>query len=391
MKAKFPLRLILVVALSTLAFALIPSATPAHAQSLCPPTAALYPGFTGVVLPGLPNALRNLPGTTAPSQVIGNIQAGEAFTVIGGPSCVGGLNWWQVQTSTAIGWTADGTFGQPWIDRIVCANGLSSRLRPGIQGRVTPGDPNNIRAVPNSVSVLGQIPAGGVFDIIGGPQCGLSGRTWWQVSYAGVIGWTAEGEPGVYWLEPAAVAVPPTPIPPPPPTFCNLPAQLSIGATGIVAPGEANVLRDRPGLNASGSTVIGSMAEGALFTTLDGPRCVDGYNWWLVTAGGQTGWTAEGLNGIYWINPLQCPTGQVSRVAPGMLAQVTPGLPQNIRIVPDTSTGIVLTQIPAGGFVRVLNNFACDQSGRMWWLVVYRFYVGWVAEGENGIYWLAEA
>jgi hypothetical protein len=378
------------IGLLALAFALIPAQTPVQAQSACPPPAAFFPGQTGYVLPGLPNAVRDRPGTTAPSQVIGNLQGGEYFTVNGGPSCVDGYNWWLVESNTIRGWTADGNFSGPWVSPLACGNGLPSRLRAGTNARVTPGDPNNIRALPNSTTVYGQIPGGATFSVIGGPQCGVAGRTWWQVNYNGVTGWTAEGDPGVYWLEPAINVAPPTPTTGPVPAFCSLTPQLSIGATGIVAPGEPNVLRDRPGLNASGSTVIGSMAEGAIFTTLDGPRCVDGYHWWLVTAGGQTGWTAEGLNGVYWVNPLQCPGGQVSQLAPGMLAQISPGLPQRIRTSPDTDRGIVLTQVPAGGLVRVLNNFACDDEGRMWWLVVHRFYLGWTAEGENGVYWLNE-
>jgi hypothetical protein len=50
--------------------------------------------------------------------------------------------------------------------------------------------------------VIGQIPGGGTFTILSGPQCGDDGRIWWQVQYGSQIGWTAEGDVVEYWLEP---------------------------------------------------------------------------------------------------------------------------------------------------------------------------------------------
>ena len=68
-----------------------------------------------------------------------------------------------------------------------------------------PGLPNAVRNAPGTGSgsvVIGEIPGGGGFSVISGPQCGNDGRTWWQVNYSGVTGWTAEGEGGAYWVEP---------------------------------------------------------------------------------------------------------------------------------------------------------------------------------------------
>jgi len=87
---------------------------------------------------------------------------------------------------------------------VSCPGSPTTRLQPGMRARVTPGDPNNIRAQPESGRVLGEIPAGGVFSVLAGPQCGDgNGLTWWEVEYEGVRGWTAEGRGGEYWLEPA--------------------------------------------------------------------------------------------------------------------------------------------------------------------------------------------
>src|SRR5262245_57830410 len=83
-----------------------------------------------------------------------------------------------------------------------CYGGLATRLQIGGQGQVTPGLPNTLRSQPyvgyDSV-ILGQVPAGGVFAVLGGPNC-YSAMNWWQVNYNGQIGWTPEGSQyGIYW------------------------------------------------------------------------------------------------------------------------------------------------------------------------------------------------
>ncbi len=381
--------LITVFTLLTLGSIVLPQN--AQAQSQCPTPQPLYAGYTAYVLPGEPNAVRDIPGTTSPSRVIGSIAGGEAFTVLSAtPTCVDGLNWWQVRTETLVGWTADGTLNEAWVAPLICNNAPLPRMRPGMSGVVLPGDPNTIRPQPNSGTRLGTIPADGEFSVIGGPSCGSSGRVWYQVNYNGVVGWTAEGEGSTYWLRPAN-GVPPF-VPPPnnPPinTTCTLAPRLASGFTGMVVPGLPNALRNQPGLEQSGSTVIGNLQQGAIFTVLSGPVCRDGYNWYQVTAGGATGWTAEGENGVYWLDPLVCANGLVSRLAPGMRARVTPGLPNRVRTLPNISSGVIVARIPAGSSAFVLNNFHCDIDGRLWWQVAYFGRIGWTAEGENGVYWL---
>lgn len=83
-----------------------------------------------------------------------------------------------------------------------CAGALPSRLSVGGMGRITPGDPNRLRAQPSTSSaVLGNIPAGAVFVVIDGPVC-ANGYAWWQVNYGGIVGWTVEGSSTTYWTEP---------------------------------------------------------------------------------------------------------------------------------------------------------------------------------------------
>jgi len=81
---------------------------------------------------------------------------------------------------------------------------LPARLEPDIRARVEPGpgSPNNVRSSPGlDGEVVGQIPPGGQFVVLDGPQC-ADGYVWWQVDDDGVIGWTAEGDANRYWLEP---------------------------------------------------------------------------------------------------------------------------------------------------------------------------------------------
>ena len=84
-----------------------------------------------------------------------------------------------------------------------CPDAPTSRLWPGITGRVAPGPlGNNMRSAPTTSSnrIL-EIPAEAQFLVVDGPEC-AEGFTWWQVEYNGEIGWTAEGNFTEYFLDP---------------------------------------------------------------------------------------------------------------------------------------------------------------------------------------------
>src|SRR5258708_874094 len=78
-----------------------------------------------------------------------------------------------------------------------CPSSPTPRLSIGGKGRVTPGDANWLNSAPMKPSLhpgeskrIVQIPAGGVFDVLDGPQC-ADGITWWKVKYRGYTGiWT---------------------------------------------------------------------------------------------------------------------------------------------------------------------------------------------------------
>ena len=90
----------------------------------------------------------------------------------------------------------------PQTGVITCPGFLPSRLVVGQTGRVTPGDPNNLRASASlQAQLVGQIPGSGAFTVISGPVCGEN-MAWWEVDYNGLRGWTAEGRGNAYWTEP---------------------------------------------------------------------------------------------------------------------------------------------------------------------------------------------
>lgn len=159
--------------------------------------------------------VRNLP-TAINSTVLTKINRNETYAVVGRNAR---RTWWQINVNGIVGWVngsyvtvtnssnvpvTDGTVPLPTTTPVVtsCVGAPAPRLVVGRAGRVTPGLPNNLRAQPDSNSVLlGQIPSNGAFSVLSGPTC-ASGYYWWQVSYNGLVGWTPEGGSGQYWIEP---------------------------------------------------------------------------------------------------------------------------------------------------------------------------------------------
>ena len=448
-----------------------PTATPIVVSCALP--ARLQIGSAGRVAPGpLPNAVRSAPGTSSGSVVLGNIPGGTVFTVLEGPACRDGYNWWRVNANGFVGWTAEGQNSTYWLDPLTCGNGLSIRMIPGATARVTlsPAVANVVRTQPGrgNGAVIGEIPPGGIFTVLSGPECDSGGMAWWRVNYNGLLGWTGEGESGVYWLEPYAgnayelvtdlrgtistagiqapanaddyfelhstsgatvrygiastdpaiaqqiinlrntgrlvrisgqlrrevpdynstqINVTQLVVESTEPVVCNLPVRLSAGYSARVTEGLPNTVRTAPGTSAS--TAQSNLPGGTIFRIIEGPRCVEGYNWWRITTGNVTGWTAEGQGSTYWLEPLACGNGLRSQQVPGLQGRVTfnPPLANTVRSEPRT-TSQELGEIPPGGVFTVLSGPQCGPEGMLWWQVNYNGLIGWTAEGVPGQYWL---
>ncbi len=266
-----------------------------------------------------------------------------------------------------------------------CYGALSPRLQIGGQGQVTPGLPNSLRSQPyrgyDSV-ILGEIPAGGVFTVVGGPSC-YDRSYWWQVNYNGQIGWTPEGQGNVYWTQPYNT-----------PNVCmNLPTRLIPGSLGRVTPGLPNVIRTQPNQDWS-SVIIATMPAGSVFNVLSGVTCANGMTWRQVNYYGTVGWTAEGQGSTYWLEPysvVATPTPpQYCTLPPNLLSGYTGvvrvGLPNRLRAQASLNAQVLATMSTNDTFT-VIQGPACVQ-GLNWWQVNYRGVIGWTAEGQNGQYWL---
>lgn len=267
------------------------------------PQPRLVAGQTARVTPGLPNVLRSQPWRGAGSVVVGEIPAGALFTPLAGyaPQCGSGMYWWYVSYNGMVGWTPEGdAYGtywtEPYYDNNAGCGYLPTRLSHNMTARVTPGLPNVIRSQPgrgNGV-ILGQIPGGGVFNVLSQSSC-AGGMIWWQVNYQGVVGWTAEGEGSTYWLEPYYGGGDYG--------SCNgYPSSALFGTLqGYVTPGLPNTIRPLPSTN---SGRLGSIPGGGVFSIVDGPECGQGMIWWKVNYNGIIGWTAEGYGYQQWLMPL---------------------------------------------------------------------------------------
>lgn len=191
----------------------------------------------------------------------------------------------------------------------------------------------------------------------------------------------------------------------------TLTPRLSVGNIGHVSlEGFPNNLWSNAG---ESGQLIGEIPSGGEFSVIDGPRCASGISFWLVDYNGLQGWTAEGQGTEYFVisdgvpavdavnstpigstaipEPTGIPTftcnGVTSRLYVGLTAQVTPGLPNNLRAQPGES-GQYLGEIPPVSPFTIVGGPECN-SNLLWWQVNYQGTVGWTGEaGSPDDYWL---
>ncbi len=99
---------------------------------------------------------------------------------------------------------------------------------------------------------------------------------------------------------PAPASVPPCP---PPNDSAFITPRLTKGVQArVVAAGLPNVIREQPG---SSSKLLGQIPPGDPFVVIDGPRCtlLDKIVWWQINYNNLIGWTGEGQDGTYWLEP----------------------------------------------------------------------------------------
>jgi hypothetical protein len=78
--------------------------------------------------------------------------------------------------------------------------------------------------------------------------------------------------------------------------------RLQVGRQGrVTVGGVPNNIRLEPAI---GSNRLGQIEPGTTFDVLEGPVCNGGYVWYRVKAANFEGWTAEGGNNAYWLEPV---------------------------------------------------------------------------------------
>lgn len=181
-----------------------------------PTVTPVYTGAVMTVTGAYKLNVRDAPSART-GRIVAKINRNESYPIVGRNS---NTSWWQINVNGIVGWvnasyvTAVNTGNVPvstgtgntvpptTVPASNCGSAPAPRLVIGKFARVTPGLPNNIRSIASvSGTLLGQIPTGGTFNVLGGPQC-TEGFYWWQVSYNGIVGWTPEGSNGQYFVEP---------------------------------------------------------------------------------------------------------------------------------------------------------------------------------------------
>lgn len=89
--------------------------TPA-APADCAMSPRLEVGREGKTTSNTPSRLRD--NASASAEQVGQIDPLDTFTILEGPVCFDGINWWRVDASGAIGWTAEGVDGAYLIEML---------------------------------------------------------------------------------------------------------------------------------------------------------------------------------------------------------------------------------------------------------------------------------
>lgn len=210
----------------------IPAPLPTNTIYPLPTQACVEPlafgiGQRVVLTPGI--NVRSLP--TLSGALVNYYTAEVVLTILEGPVCAFGYNWWRVGGVGEPGWVIEGRPDRYFLSAAAGTPVPTTTLHPltptatpttfcrrplrlgmGTRAAVTyrDGVPRTLRADPSvSGAAIRPLIAGVAFDIIGGPIC-ADGYNWWQVQIVGttLTGWLAEGLPGNYWFD-IVIEVPP--------------------------------------------------------------------------------------------------------------------------------------------------------------------------------------
>lgn len=187
--------------------------------------------------------------------------------------------------------------------------------------------------------------------------------------------------------------------------------RLAVGMSGMVSFTNGAPLNTR---DAAAGNLITQIQEGTAFTVLAGPQCVDGYVWYQLNfANGMTGWSAEGDNDGYFIEPTtvggsgiggpsdvaapvtDCSNALPTRLDPPNVVGGAGGRVVAIDGQPATAfdgpNGNPIGSIPEGMTFTTMSDAVCS-GGAYWYQVLAPNAVnGWVQEANSQTYFLEPA
>jgi hypothetical protein len=207
--------------------------------------------------------------------------------------------------------------------------------------------------------MAGTLAPGSAFYVLDGPMC-ASGLAWWQIAEtsSNMTGWTPEGIGPEYWLEPYYPYGTPTATP--------TRAGESLGQFSLVSPTPGSSALVFPTRTPYVPTIPPATPQATLPTLPPLPTITS--------------------TPIPTTTAISCSSALPPRLVIGKQGRVTPGLPNNIRQGPGSSTTYV-GEIPPGGVFTVLDGPRCA-SGMAWWQVNYNGLIGWTPEGQGTEYWV---
>jgi hypothetical protein len=287
----------------------------------CLPPLGLAPGQQVTIIGGV--YIRALPDLD--SGIVAYSPDRIAATVLDGPVCADGFNWWQVERvfnePTFKGWVAQQLPNklfvipnQPEDLPPPCPPALDVPLNTavatydGIRVREAPSTDARVLTVaqPNTTAL-----------VLAGPTCN-QGFNWWRVrvEVVGVAytGWIVEGIPATLADDPQnpitdTALLNPLPDAGPNSQACGPAMPLETGAVGVLrfsGPPLKN-LRVSP---STASNVLYTLPSGIKLSILSGPFCNEGVNWREVRVQGGSvqpqGWIAEGT----WLGRFSGPSGE---------------------------------------------------------------------------------
>jgi uncharacterized protein YraI len=263
----------------------------ATATSLpCPTPGALVRGQPVVLRGGV-----NVRAAPSPSSAVVNYYPNEVLlTLIDGPVCADGYQWWRVTGVGEGGWVAEGRAGLVFLAPgapIIDPNNICSPPLPMTLGGTALVLNNlRLRGTPSQFGrTLFVLPAFTEVTVLEGARC-VANLNWWRVRVDGLEGWVAEGFPGNYWLSSQQVNF--TSVQP---SQCGRALELTVGSR-VVVRSDANNLRSLRAAPTILGEVVASLLDGIALDVLDAPVCAEQMWWWRVrvVTTNVEGWIAQG-------------------------------------------------------------------------------------------------